>query len=84
MSVEFVDPPPNKTRSIVTDDVRFALRSRPGEWACVARSSKSTASVYGVAKRDPRWQARTVSAGKDEQGRPLVDLYMRWVGDSDD
>ncbi len=95
MQVVFTDPPaPNqKVRPRQTaqthpwDSIAEQVRARPGQWALCLRNIYVTVSqiTAGRNKAFPvgQFEARTVQTGhRDESGRALVDLYVKYVGPS--
>lgn len=81
----FTTPPPvrGKARrtvdSIVTEQVRAVLESRPDEWALIkvrATPGESTA-VYGWANRRADWECTTRSTVID--GERVHDIYLRYL-----
>ena len=88
MQIVFTDPP---ARPGVSQhpwkEIAEQLRERPGEWALclkeVVVSANQINSGSNVSFRPKgAFRARTVGTGKkDEKGRQLVDLYIKYVGD---
>jgi hypothetical protein len=88
MQIVFTDPPPRPGVSqhpwaLIAEQ----LKERPGEWALCLKAVTVAAhqinSGSNVSFRPKgAFRARTVQTGKkDEKGRPLVDLYIKYVGE---
>ena len=78
-SIEWVAPPPSRrggSPEIFTGEVRAALRARPGEWACVARSHKTGGAGKKFSARYPEFET-TARRNPDK----TYDLYARFVGE---
>jgi hypothetical protein len=94
MQVVFIDPPdkhPNPlTRGTPASHpwevIAEQLKQRPGEWAlCLRDISIQPRQISGGRVKAFRpagaFQARTVQTHRrDDMGRPLVDLYIKYVG----
>ena len=77
-AVEWVDPPARRAGmgTLFTPEVIAALKSRPGEWACIRRSASTASGASTYVKRNPQFEARSVTVSRD----PLRhDLYARYV-----
>ena len=76
--IEFVGslPAPYGGKAVITSEVLAALKSRPGEWACIARSKKSTQFAYAFVQRQPDFETTS-----RRQPSGMFDVYMRFVGE---
>ena len=80
--IDWIAPPPPRVRqsSYFTDDVRAALRNRPGEWARIATARK--ASNGALVRRWPDFEFVT-RVVHDEDGQVRFDIYARYTGPSE-
>jgi len=96
MHVVFTDPPPGpppiprvRPQAHPWDSIAEQVKQRPGEWALCLRNIYVTATqiTRGTIKAFRpvgAFEARTVQTHqRDEYGRPLVDLYIRYVPGKD-
>jgi hypothetical protein len=84
MPVEWTQPPKVARSKTAWDEVADQLRSRPGEWARVARAvSPATATAIKngiiVAFRPPGTFDATT--GERDKAKNRCDVYARFVGD---
>lgn len=89
-SIEFVNPPqpthdPNRARYWA--EVAEQLMKNPGQWARVLQNTHNpnvaTRIRQGKIKSftpAAHFEVTTRSAGKDEKGRNIHDLYIRYIG----
>lgn len=97
MHVVFMDPPPKPVDSLPRDTpaahpwepIAEQLRQRPGEWALCLRDVYVNANAINTGKINAfkpagAFTARTVQTHKrDHRARPLVDVYIKYLGDPD-
>lgn len=85
MSIEWAEPPgvqrTGRRGTVITSDIVTTLRANPRRWACIAHGSTSPATAHLYAKRHPEFEGVVRRVGKDERGKPLFDLYLRYVGE---
>lgn len=89
--LEWVDEPPPRKRSTSGKwaPVAEQLKANPGKWAKVQTGSTSGGSFASMVRHAKTaafapagaFEAVTRSAGKDDRGRDLADLYVRFVGE---
>lgn len=98
MHIVFVDPPdkhPNPAvygtpQSHPWEVIAEQLKQRPGEWALCLREvvvppSQITRGRIKAFQPEGAFLARTVQTHtRDERGRPLVDLYIKYLGNTAD
>jgi hypothetical protein len=83
MEIKWIEPPAKKTgrrgtRLLFIDE----LRKNPNVWA-LFREATYPSNSYELKKKFPNLEMTTRFVGKNELGRPLFDIYLRWVeGDS--
>lgn len=66
---------------LFTGEVLAALRERPGQWACIKHAHAASSSAASFRRRHPNYETTTRVVGKQDNGRPLFDLYARYIGD---
>jgi hypothetical protein len=86
MAVEWADPPPGRrAQSEEWEAIAQELRSRPGQWAIVARGrSAETATrikngTLAAFRPAGTFEARTT--GRKNASDQRCDIYARYVGD---
>lgn len=79
MSIEinWQEPPPSKRGPGGTDwaAVRSELQANPGKWALVLTDVSASSAVNA---RRLGLEATTRGTKKDDNGRTLCDIYVRW------
>lgn len=80
MEVNWTEPPPTTRNYGSRKKLIAALRKNPGQWALY--KTKGYAS-YGFTLRalDPHLEITLRAAGKNDNGTPLYDIYVRWNND---
>lgn len=89
MQIVFTDPPARQpgVSQHPWKEIAEQLRARPGEWALclkgvVVQAHQINKGVNVSFRPKGAYRARTVQTGKkDEKGRTLVDLYIKYVGE---
>lgn len=91
-TLKWVEEVPPSTRHIKSKwlPVVEELKKNPGKWALILESSASTGSLHNVIirGRTSAWQPKGAfeaaqrSKGKNEEGKPIADLYVRYIGES--
>lgn len=88
------DPPPSERGSSKSkwDQVASELRKNPGRWALIAAKTTSGNGLSTMIRKGEgrvfsppgAFEATTRAAGKTDDGKRLVDVYARFIGESAD
>lgn len=78
MEINWTEPPPQQRNNVSRIQLIDALKKNPGKW--VLYKTKNYASAgYTFRKMHPNLEITTRAAGKNENGTPLYDIYVRYV-----
>lgn len=84
MTLNFTTPPQSRIGRPVkhmTAEVQEALRANPNQWALLGRFPDSVrSSIHHWVKKRENFELTVRSAGKDDDGKALFDVYVRYVG----
>lgn len=81
VTINWQEPPFTESGPSATakwDDVREALRKKPGKWALIAPGC--TTSLASQWRKSPSWAWFELTCRRGDNPRGKADIYARYVG----
>lgn len=82
MDIKWIEPPAKRQGYTDNKAIYAALKANPGVWA-LYRESTYASYGYAFVRKYPGVELTTRKVGKNDNGTYLYDMYVRYVGETD-